>query len=125
MPIKLPGDFYEFICKNHELQLNKHIGSSKSDWDANLRVPFSRWNQKNELIKKESKKFTACDKNMDQTLNAAKNVTNADSVHLCLYVKKSLIINNLKSIDKNKPQRQSNQQVPKPKKTIKLNESFM
>ena len=31
MSNKLPSDFYEFVCKCHELQLNKYIGSSKSD----------------------------------------------------------------------------------------------
>ena len=30
-PNKLPANFYEFMCKHHELQLNKYIGSSKSD----------------------------------------------------------------------------------------------
>ena len=43
-PSKLPADFYEFMCECHGLQLNKHIGSSKSDWDANLWMRFSRLN---------------------------------------------------------------------------------
>ena len=70
MPNKLPAHFYEFTCKHHELQLNKHIGSSKSDWDTDLQMRFSRWNHVNDLIKTESKKHTKCNKNEDQASSA-------------------------------------------------------
>ena len=37
-----PGEFLEFINKCHELQLSKCVGSTKTSWDKNLRMRFSR-----------------------------------------------------------------------------------
>ena len=90
---------------------------------------FSRWNHVNDLIKKESKKHTKCNKNADQTLNAAKKLDEDRkrvAVSLCEKdLSSSACVKHLKSMDKNRPKRQSNQQVPKPRRTNKLNESFM
>ena len=80
-------------------------------------------------IKKESKKHTKCNKNTDQTLNAAKKIDEDRKRVAVSSCKKDLslsaCVNHLKSMDKNRTKRQSNQQVPKPRKINKLNESFM
>ena len=128
IPNKLPTDFYEFICKYHELQLNKYIGSSKSDWDANLRMRFSRWNQAYELVKTEAKKFTKSNKNTDQISHAAKKL-DEDRLRLSITLCKnnmsiSSCMAHFKSLDKNRPKRKANQHVPKPRKIVRLNESF-
>ena len=129
IPNKLPADFYEFACEYYELQLNKCIGSSKSDWDANLQMRFSRWNHINDLIKNESKKHTKFNKNADQTLNAAKKLDEDRKRVAASLCKKDLslsaCVNHLKSMESNRPKRRPNQQVPKPRKINKLNESFM
>ena len=41
-PDKLPTDFFEFISNHHELKLGKYVGCSKSSWDTNLWIRFSR-----------------------------------------------------------------------------------
>ena len=128
MPNKLPSDFYEFACEHHELQLHKCIGSSKSDWDANLTMRFSRWNQTCDLVKKEAKKFTKSNTNADQMLNAAKKL-DEDRLRLSMSLCKSNMslsacVTHVKSLDKNREKRKPNQRGPKPRKISSINRAF-
>ena len=50
MPERLLGDFLEFTSKHHELHLSKCTGSTKTIWDTNLRMTFSRWKETSDLI---------------------------------------------------------------------------
>lgn len=71
---------------------------------------FSRWNHINDLIKKESKKHTKCNKNADQTLNATKKLDEDRKRVAASTCKKDLsssaCVKHLKSMDKNRPKRQ-------------------
>ena len=42
MSDELLGNFLEFTSKHHELQLIKNVGFTKTSWDSNLRMIFSR-----------------------------------------------------------------------------------
>ena len=63
------------------------MGASKSSWDASLKMRFSRWNQINDLITKETNHFTKCNKNTDQIIAATKKL-DADRLNLSVSLDK-------------------------------------
>ena len=80
---------------------------------------FSRWTQIHSLIIKEAKKYTKCNKNIDQILAA---VNSLDNDRIKLASKKSLktlslskYVEYIKSQDSSLNKRKSNQHVPKPR----------
>ena len=116
--------FFEFISKHHEFQLSKHVGSTKTSWEPNLRMRFSIWKQTHDLITNEAKNFTRCHKNSDQIILEAKKL-DEDRLRLAASLSKpnvslSVYMTHVKSTSTTRQKRKSNQHVPKPRKFAKL-----
>ena len=57
MTDKCTGDFLEFISEHHGFQLSECVVSTKTIWNTNLRMRFSRWKQTSYIITNEAKQF--------------------------------------------------------------------
>ena len=124
IPDKLPADFFELIRKCHELQLSKHVGSTKTSWDPNLRMIFSRWKQVSDLITNEAKNLTRFHKSTDQIISEAKKF-DEDRLRLAISLSKpkvslSAYVTRVKLTSTTYQKIKSNQNVPKPRKFAKL-----